>query len=180
MVLFLNKWLWKIIVSILLVILGYAIHASFPQEMCPYCLPLPELPPAYQKYDIIRLDEFQQNYHIRKFIQAWKNKDTYAICKQGPGIDTPASIFWITDKGKITRILVDHLDYTESGEKLYKIKEVDSVSLYSWVFSDDDNNGVRRTLVNIDPNNLMHEFVFRQCKDFFAFLFQSMFWSLVK
>jgi len=155
--LFMKKALVIIITcAVCLFAVSYLLRVLEPQEKCPVCMPLPELPSPYQKYEFHRLDDMHRNYYVQKFYQAWKKKETYAICDQGAGIDTCIAIFWITEHGKITRIIADHLNFTGRGQKLYTIHEVDSVSVYSWLHDDEVKDGKSLMLVEIDPDKIVH------------------------
>lgn len=152
----------KVVSSILFLGLGYFIHSYMSEYGCPACIPEPKLPDPYQQYEIHNLNNwtsvshrpFRRNYHIQKFYDAWKNKGVYAICEQGMGIDTPISVFWITDGGKCTWIVADHLSFKRHGEILFKIKEIEQISLYY-------REGGDGELVRVLPGEYNHDLIIR-------------------
>lgn len=134
----------KIAFSVFFMAIGYFLHFSILKNACPEPPEIPELPKSYEGYQIYDLNRddghWGRNMHIQKFYEAWKNDQAYGIYELNRGLDCLMPTFWITDKGQVTRIVID---CTGLFKKRYIIDKIQDVSICYW-----DNDNLVRTEVD--------------------------------
>jgi len=158
-----KSYLLNITKALILISVGVLLHYSLTDYTWSEGLPKPELPQSYQKYEIhyLATEWKYRNCHIQKFYEAWEKKDSYAICDEGMGIDSPMSVIWITDKGKLTRMLVDYTGFNRFSKINYTVDEVKAISLCTFEYDDENGNEKYQELIQADPNIYSYDLIIR-------------------